>query len=143
MANAALTYGSLYFSSSAQTTLSAATPAKAAGTTAGMENSGFTASTTNRLTYDGAVTRVFHVEACLSVGTGVGAETMTFFIYKNGSIVTGAEIDRKVTTNDVGACAVACLVSLASTDYVEVWVETLGGDNMTVEYGTLIAKVVG
>ena len=142
MADVSMAYGGMYISSSATTTLSAATPAKASGTTSSMGLNGFSHAT-NKLTYTGTATRVFSVIAALSAHTISGAETLTFFIYKNGALITGAEIDRKVSNNDIGAVTVGALVSLATNDYVEVWVESLGGDDVVLDYGQVIARVAG
>lgn len=143
MAAIQIPYGSLYFSSSSATTLSAATPAKAAGTTAEMLSQDFTASTSNRLTYDGTTTLNFKVSASLSASSVAGAETLDFYIYKNGTVVTGSQIQRKVSNNDVGAVSLECIVSLATDDYVEIWVESLGGDNVVIDYGCVTASLVG
>ena len=136
-----MAYGGMYISSSAVTTLASATPLKAAGTTTSMGLNSFTHSN-NRLTYTGAATRVFSVVATLSV-SAASAETMTFFIYKNGSFLTGAEIDRKASNNDIGAVAIAALISLAEDDYIEVWLESLGGADLTLNYGQVVATVAG
>ena len=144
MADATLTFGGLYFATAATTTLSAATPAKASGTTAqlGGSISGFTASTSNRLTYNGTQTRMFHVTASCSISTVAGAETVDIHLYKNGStpLVT---IRREVSNNDIGAASIETLVSLAQNDYVEIWLTSTGGDDVKVDYGQMIAKVVG
>ena len=143
MANVALTYGGYYFSTPALTTLSAATPLKAAGTTTAKPVNGFTHTASNRLTYNGTVTRDFMVTVTFSANTAAGAETCSFHLYKNGSLVTGSTIVRKVSNNDIGAGALSTIVELATNDYVELWVETLGGDNLTIDNGTVIAVVVG
>jgi len=96
----------------------------------------------NKLTYTGTATRVFQIAATLSA-SAASADTLTFFLYKNGALITGAEIDRKVSNNDIGAVAVSALVSLATNDYVEVWVESLGVANITLDYGQVIARVAG
>ena len=142
MADVSLTYGGCYISSSATTTLAAATPAKAAGTTTSMGLNGFSHSS-NKLTYTGTATRVFSVHCAVSASTISGAETVNFYIHKNDSLVTGSQIQRKVSNNDVGAAACNALVSLATNDYVELWVSSLGGDDVVIEFGTMIAKVAG
>jgi len=145
MANVELSFGSLYWSSSASTTLGAATPAKAAGTTAAMQNNNFTASTTNRLTYTGTTTLYFRVECTASMQTsGSGSSLVSLWLYKNAGAVTGAEIQRAVsTTADIGAGAVAAIVQLATNDYVELWVETDDGDDVQIDFGQLTATTVG
>lgn len=141
MTDVSMAFGGMYISSSATTTLTAATPAKAAGTTSSMGLNSFSHAS-NKLTYTGTVTRTFNIVAALSV-SAASAETMTFFIYKNGAPITGAEIDRKASNNDIGAVVVSALVSLATNDYIEVWLESLGGADLTLDYGQVIARVAG
>ena len=142
MADVSFLFGGMYISSSSSTTLSATTPAKAAGTTTSMGLNGFSHSS-NRLTYTQATTRTFHVTASLSASTASGAETCDFSIRKNGAVITGATIRREVANNDVGAVSVECLVSLAQNDYVEIWVESAGGDDITLDNGVIVARVAG
>ena len=140
MANAALTYGGFYFSTPASTTLSAATPAKAAGTTTALPVNGFTHTASNKITYDGATTRTFMVQASVCFTTATAApETCFIYLYKDGSLIPGADIERKVSTNDVGAA----LVTLATDEYVELYVETTGGDNLTIDSGSVTVRVAG
>lgn len=142
---AKLTYASLYFSSPASTPLSAATPAKAEGTTVSMQLADFEMDANNRLTYRQANTRVFDVVATLGLEKGSGSETLgTLHIYKNGSAVTGALTDLTFenTTYEYNA-ALAAQISLSENDYIEVWLETVNGDDVTVQSGTLSASVAG
>ena len=145
MADVEMAFGSLYWSSAASTTLSAATPAKAAGTTAGMQNNNFTASTSNRLTYTGTTTLYFKVECTATMQTsGTAGCVGSLWLYKNAAAITGAEIQRSIaTTADKGAAAVTAVVQLATNDYVELWVETDDGDDMQIDFGVLSAVTVG
>ena len=144
MANVAVTFGGYYWSSASSTTLSAATPAKAAGTTTAFSGgNGFTHVASNRIRYDGTTTRVFHVTASFSAATTTGADTAKFHIYENGSLVTGATVTREVANNDIGAVCVQAQVSLATNDYVEVWLETTGGDDLTVQDGQVLVRLAG
>jgi len=145
MANVEMAFGSLYFSSAATTTLSAATPAKAAGTTAAMLNNNFTASTTNRLTYTGTTTLYFKVECTVTMThSGTASTLASIWLYKNGSVVTGTEIQRDVAdTGDFGAGATHAIMQLETDDYVELWVETSDGDDMQIDFGVLSAVTVG
>ena len=82
---AKLSYGSFYVSSSALTALSAATPAKAAGTTTAGElpADGQFTHTSNRLTYAGTVTRDFGVTAWAAITKASGTQSkITVHIYK-------------------------------------------------------------
>lgn len=142
MADVSMAFGGMYVSSSATTTLSADTPAKAAGTMSSMGLNGFSYAT-GALTYTGTATRVFEVQANGSVHSITGAETLNFYMYKNGSPITGARIMRKVSNNDVGAVGIGCFVSLATNDYVELYVSSLGGDDLVVDYGVILIRVAG
>lgn len=136
--------GQYYFSTPASASLVAATPKLAAGTTTSIVADGFTVSSANRLTYDGMVTRNVSVEATFSVTkTGGGSTTGSFYIYKNGSAVTGVQVDR--TLNNSGnelTIALHGIVSLATDDYVELWYATGNGNNMRIESGTVSAIAI-
>ena len=142
---AKLSFGSCYFSTPVETTLDAGTPAKASGTTTAMQLGDFTHPASNRLTYTGATARVFNVAFAGSVVKGSGGSSLaSMYIYKNGTLVTGAEVLRQIANAaDHGAGAVMCQVSLATNDYVELWLATSSGDNMTIEAGVLSANVLG
>jgi len=134
-------YGALYWSTPAATTDINGVAAKAAGTTTSQELSDFTMPADNRLTYTGTDTQVFECHAALSVSTSQ-ATTMTMYLYKNGVAVAGSEIDRKTSSNDVGAAVVSSLIELATDDYIELWVECSGTQSVTIQHRTLIATVV-
>ena len=138
-------FGGYYFSTPAATTLAAATPAKAAGTTTAGQLDGFTHSD-NRLTYGaGEPTQWFQVLGTISSSkAGGGATTGEFFIAKNDSVIVNSRILRNLpNTSDVGALAVGANVQLAAGDYVEIWVETANGDDLTVEAGGLGVSFIG
>ena len=142
---ALLTFGSIYFSTPTATTLAAATPLKASGTTTTMKLAGFLHPSSNRLTYDDTVTRTFEIMFTGSVTKGGGGATQSqYFLYKNGSLITGSTISRTISSaTDAGAFAVSAQVDLANTDYVEFWLETDTGDDLTIQSGVLSAKVLG
>ena len=142
---AKLTYGSAYFSGTpVETTLVADTPAKAAGDTTAMQLSGFTMPAHNRLTYTDATTRVFSVTFAGSMfkGSGTGSD-VTMYLYKNGSVIPGGWIDRRVPGSDTGAFAVTAQVSLDQDDYVELWVANDSGDDISVVAGAMTVAVLG
>lgn len=100
----------------------------------------------NRLTIAaGQPTREYEIIAGLSVSKASGGATLsTVYVYKNGTVVAGSEIDRSVSnTSDIGALEVHCNVSLAAADYVEIWVETDNGDDLTLEKGNITLKPIG
>lgn len=141
---AQLTFAQYYFSAAVDTTLSAATPAKAAGTTTLVAANGFT-HTNNRMTCTDSTSRKYLILAAISCTKSGGSETDgSFHIYKNGTLVTGSTVSRTLAnTSDEGAMAVAGLVDLVNTDYVELWVESANGDDVRVESGTVTAVLLG
>ena len=152
MATMPMYYGSLGVLTAAQTTIvTGDTFVKAAGSTIGLENFGFSHSD-NRLTYTGETARTFKVTAEVSMTTSAATEAL-MAIFKNGVRTHPLEstgtypigvIQRHVGVGtDVGAAAVSILVKLKKDDYVELWLTTDDGDEVTWEYGTLIATVAG
>jgi len=138
-----LSYGAMHITSTAATTTVANTPVKAAGTTTGGLLDGFTHIASNRLRYDRTTTRVFGISIYLSMSSS-GATQSKIFIYKNGILVPGTTIRRKISTGgDIGALPTGGVVSLATNDYIELWVETDDGDDLTVEEMHFRAKVLG
>lgn len=134
-------FGALYFSSAAATTLAAATPAKAAGTTAaqGATAENVTVATTNRLTYTGTVTRAFQITATFSVTKASGAASVgSFYLYKDGAAIPGLQVNADLpNTGASTALSIAGTVSLAENEYVELYLATDTGDDLTVTVGSL------
>jgi len=126
--------GALYFSTPASTTIVAATPIKAAGTTAEMgSNKDVTVATTNRLTNASGLTLDFRVLVTLSLLKGAGGVTDAIvYVYKNGAAVAGLEIPRHLADVKGRPISLSGVVSLADTDYLEIWLETDTGDDLTV-----------
>ena len=151
MATATLTYGSIYFDQDfssypdnlVETPLTASTPAKALGPTATMELGGFLATGNNRLVNDSGATRTYEAmfAGSMSASAGCIAEA---HLYKNDALVTGSTIVRKIANaGDQGAFAVLAQVSLDDGQYVELWIESDGGEDLTILNGVLAAKVLG
>ena len=145
MATEALSFGSIYFSTPAMTTLTGTTPAKAAGTTTTMQLGDFLHPSNNRLTYDGVTTRIFEVLFTGSAQKGSGGSADTFYyLYKDGVLIPGATVSRKIpNVGDEGAFGILAQVTLASGSYVELWLSTENGDDLQIDYGVLTAKVLG
>ena len=117
MADLQLQYGSLYWSSAAATANVTSTPIKCAGTTTEMATNGFS-HTDNRLTYTGTATLTFLVQWLGSMSASAATE-IKLFLYKNGTLITGSNIIRQVSTaNDEGAGGCQAMVSLATNDYI-------------------------
>ena len=126
-----------YMQGNATATVISATgaPVKVAGTTTETTISQrFTVSTTNRATYDGAITRDFKVTAVCSFTSGNNNQ-VDVYVAKNGSVLN--ESETYVTTNAAGRLengTVQVLTELQDTDYIEIWVENnTAVTNITVE----------
>ena len=109
------------------------TAVKAAGTTTSAAITQLFTNTTNRATYDGALTRDFKVSAVMSVESG-NNNVIGLYIAKNGTILT--ESETYITTNaggraEAGVCQV--VINMVATDYIEIFVEnTTSTSNVTV-----------
>lgn len=129
-------HGCMYISTPAATTISTAdTPVKVAGThTLDMSNN-FDEPVDGRLRYTGEATKTFFVNAAISM-TGGNNNTYSFYIAKNGTVNPATQVQRKLSTGaDVGALALFGCVSLATNDYIEIFVENNGDTtNMTAEH---------
>lgn len=135
---------SLYVSASAATDITGTnSPKKVAGTTTTFELSRFTSPQNNRLQYDGTKTRTFIVTAALSATGASGTYLYSFYIYKNGTQITGSRQRTKVysSSGDIQTISIVCTVTLAPGDYLEVWAENneANGD-LTVQNMTLTVK---
>jgi hypothetical protein len=144
MADFQMPYGGLYFSTPAGTTCIDGVPIKAAGTTTATQISTEFTHADNRLTYTGSGTRMFLVTATISM-TAASAADSEVYIAKNGSIIVASEIIRKISTaSDNGALATSILVTMANTDYVEIWLECVNADEtLTVSAGGFSITLAG
>ena len=116
-------WGSFYISSTAQTAISSGgTAVKMAGTTTAISSTNFTHSN-NKLLYSGTPTSRFFVTVTVTLDVATGTDNLSVQIFKNGSLITGAE---SRTTNTAGLpnnVTVITDVSLATNDYLEIYVE--------------------
>ena len=137
-------HGEYYFSTPAATTLSAATPAKAAGTTTALKSIGFTHSD-NKLIYTGLAPHDFMITASISMTKTSGGSTLgSVHIALNGTVVTGLELRSSfANTSDEKAMTLIGTISLTTSDYVEIFIETVDGDNLTVETGVITIEDAG
>jgi hypothetical protein len=152
---AKLSYGALFVSSPSATTLGAATPAKAAGTTTALELGDFTHAD-NRLTYTQATTRDFLFALNATLVKAAGSDSVvTLHVYKNGSTSVISEPydltrdivldqDGNVHNDDIPIrLSLTGTVELAQNDYLEVWLETDTGDDVTLQVAQMTVKVAG
>ncbi len=117
--------GNMYISSSALTVIASAnTPVKVAGTTTASNLFRVTMPSNNTLTYKGTKTRTFMVICSISCNAAGSSKFFTFSIAKNGVILTESKQKFKIISNtDQPQVTISCTVSLATNDYVELWVE--------------------
>jgi len=127
--------GAMYISASSSTTISTAdTPVKVAGTYATELLEMFDEPIDGRLRYTGTTTKQFAVVCAISM-SGTRNNTYSFYVAKNGTILTQTQVQRRVSNNDVGALAVVAEVSLATNDYIELFAENNGNTgDVTAEY---------
>lgn len=97
-----------------------------ATTTSSLSNL-FTA-TSNRMTYNGSIP--INVQVTLSVDWSLagGATTVSFTIFKNNNPITTYCSPITSTSGTTLSTALACLVPMVVTDFIEVWV-TCGANN--------------
>lgn len=116
---------------------------KAAGTTTFEAVSQKFSHTDNRLTYTGAITRDFRVIATATCSSGNGHQ-IGLYIAKNGTVLGNSE--QYITANASGRAeggSVQCIVELATTDYLEFWVENAtAATNITVSELSVIAEAI-
>lgn len=137
-------YGEIYITTPIATTCTVAgTFYLVAGTTTSDELQDFTA-TNERLTYNGAGTRVFLVAAAISVSSDANNVVLSTKVYKNGAAHAASLIQRKITVaNDIGAQAIATLVTLTTNDYIEIYIACdNAGTAITFECMSLTATAV-
>lgn len=132
----AYSVGDLYISIASATTISTVnTPVKLSGTTTSVVLDRFTMPSDNRLTYTGNRTRNFDVKASLSV-TGGNNQLYSVYVAKNGSVVGSSRQQLKTTVgSDVRPISINTVVSMATNDYVEIWIENNTSDqDVTAEF---------
>lgn len=96
---------------------------KIAGTTTAQGITQRFTHTNNRLTYSGALTRNFKATAVLSF-TGGTNDRVGVYVAKNGTVIANSEIYSTANTAGRSENVVAqALVELATSDYVEIWIE--------------------
>ncbi len=95
-----------------------------------------------RLRYTGATTRMFHIAFTISMdGDGSGTNLYVFAIAKNGSIASVCRVIQSIAVaNDTQSTAMHCMVSLATNEYLELYVGNLtDADDIIVKTINLFA----
>lgn len=130
-------YGALAFSTAAATTLAAATASKAAGSTTAGPLSLFTHSN-NRLTYTGSTPqdRLVTFSGSVNKASGSGALVEVRF-RKNGATLSNVKVEFTLSPSAWVPISLGYVVPFVSGDYVEMWLESANGDDVTIQSGTL------
>lgn len=94
-----------------------------------------------RLRYTGATTKMFHTAFTISMdGEGAGTNLYVFGIAKNGVVGDCKVIQSIAVSNDTQSTALHCMVSLATNDYIELYVGNLTDtDDITAKTVNLFA----
>ena len=109
--------------STATTIATQGTAVKVAGTWVVQTESNFTGNTTGRLTYTGSTTEVVSANVSITFShAGSGTDNLAVYIAKNGSVLTGSKLTRAVTGSAIGNVGTFFNVSMATSDYLEVFV---------------------
>ena len=99
------------------------TPVKVAGTWVVQTESNFTGNTTGRLTYNGSTTEVVSASVSITFSHAAGGtDNLAVYIAKNGSVITASKLTRAVTGSARGNVGTFFNVSMATSDYLEVFV---------------------
>jgi hypothetical protein len=127
--------------STATTGLTQGVPAKVAGTTSLNSISQKFSHSSNRLTYDGSLSREFQVTVVATLTSG-NNKVIGLFVAKNGTTISESEM--QTTTSGTGRSeSITCqtILELATSDYVEIFCSNESGtQDVTVEYLNVIVK---
>ena len=105
------------------------TPVKVAGTFVTDAAASFTTDATGRLTYTGSTTTVVQFVASVTlvpVGTN---QLLTIQLAKNGVPITNAKMTRTVSAGASGNVSIVFNISMATSDYVELFVANNSSTN--------------
>ena len=134
-------YGSIYVTTPAETTINGtASFVKAAGTTADVNLhrvSGTTAlAVDNRLRYDGTPTIHVHgvISFSMTIATGTN-KVLELAAAKNGTVLDHSVVSRNAASTAVGTGALHFDTMMSTNDYVELWVRnTTDTTNIQIEH---------
>jgi hypothetical protein len=105
------------------------TPVKVAGTFVTDAAASFTTDATGRLTYTGSTTTVVQFVASVTlvpVGTN---QLLTIQLAKNGTPITNAKMTRTVSSGASGNVSIVFNISMATSDYIELFVANNSSTN--------------
>lgn len=110
-------------------------------TTAGGSAVEVTEGTTAKLTYTGTKTRKFMVQAQVSFSNAGSAAVIHAKLYKNGSAVAGTEVVAKPASATHAQLVTFSKISLATNDYVELYILSDAGSGDISIYSLHLAAV--
>ena len=124
---------SMHGNSTATTISTQNVPVKAAGTFVAGTFSSFTVDTTGKLTYTGSTTTTILLTASVTLDVVGTNQNLTVHLAKNGTVISAAKISRLVSSSNTANVGVFYNVSVATSDYLEVFVSNgTGTNNITV-----------
>ena len=133
--------GQVYMQGNATATViaSTATPVLVAGTWTVDLSTNATCTTAGRITYTGTTTQILTINAALSLDPASGAnQNLQVYLYKNGSAIAGSRIEAKVNTAEHLAVPLVYQISMATNDYIEIYVQnSTATNNITVSRAVL------
>lgn len=133
--------GQVYMQGNATATViaSTATPVLVAGTWTVDLSTNATCTTAGRITYTGTTTQVLTINAALSLDPASGSnQNLQVYLYKNGSAIAGSRIEAKVDSGDHLAVPLVYQISMATNDYIEIYVQnSTATNNITVSRAVL------
>ena len=96
-------------------------------------NDNFGTGTTNRLTYTGITTRMFHIALSFSFSPGATSDLYVFGVARNGIVQDSSKVVLKTgNTADNQSSAMHVLLELKNNEYVEFYVGKIGGSGSIV-----------
>lgn len=124
---------SMHGNSTATTISTTSTPVKVAGTFVAGSVASFTVDTTGKLTYTGSTTTTVHLTASVTLDVVGTNQNLTVHLAKNGTVISAAKISRLVSASNTANVGVFYNVSVATSDYLEVFVSNgTSTNNITV-----------
>ena len=121
--------------SGGSTSFTSGTPEKIDNDTPGTTSSVLTSSdwtvANGRATYTGTITHDFLVMVTIGTSTA-SASDMDYFLAENGTTIGGSIAERSHAANDKGSITIEYPVTLATNDYLEVYVDGASNETVTV-----------
>ena len=133
-------YGQVYMQGNATATVIASTtvPVLVAGTWTADIASSFTGTAAGRLTYTGSETQVCRLQACLTLSPSSGSnQHISVYFAKNGTVLTNSRMMGHISSGSDEVICVSWQASLATNDYIEVFVQ-----NGTATNNIVVARAV-